>query len=423
MSLYIANLASLLQTSVSLMWRTLLAFLTINLLSVCAVARPDLAVSVAYNHYMAQNKSCLAMGMIFKSYGFGTITFVPTFFYNENTKEITPAFKQGEITQCLSEFSMVGLNVIYRPMIEQYRDPKPPVQNYQTPRTCEERRKAIAEHIGTPLKWRAALRVRPTATHQDIIFSEYFNWLETALFQKTFHVLVANELYQSTNLEARAWNDLLWRVRNTMKAIRPDSKILVGFDPGALADHHNFGNNEGRITMTAEQCAEFNHLLWSADFFGHSTYGAISKNNDDIPNNPLAAMFADIILHHLANLEKTKNCKIQENLKVKLLQRSIVAETGFAGDLKNSWAENAENFKKPSVRKAFITWFKDVSTYSKYISTNDIWKFTTLWTTGDYDFMGISGCSPLDDWSKAPATPHYNDIPELKIIQTLLGET
>jgi hypothetical protein len=397
----------------------LFVLIVVLLVGLSAQAGAKAALTLTNSHYKSLNNSCSAFASLAKEYGFEAIVLSPTFFYDRHANALISSFEEGVLGTCLNELTSLGMEVIYRPMFEsmeaKYASSK---SNFNSAGTCGERQAQVEQMHTNGQIWRAFLRIKPDSKMYQVLFREYLQWSAQAVESKFFRVVLTSEIFQSTNLEGAAWNQVLWNLRNDLNRLRPDTKNYIGVDPGALAPYHDMGAKEGQQKLSVDQCRNFQNLLWSADFFPLSVYGDLTLGKNKTVT-PLQNLIPTVIVHILENLSDGKRCPLPQSLKEKLYSKAIVSETGFGGDMRQSWNSKGSGFQNPRVRKAFLVWFKDLIAHAAQLRLEP-WKYVGIWNTGDFDFIGFGGCSSLADPNSLPAIPHYSKIPELSAVRDIL---
>jgi hypothetical protein len=383
-----------------------------------ALADTPAAIGLSMNrHHMSGGvAACKRFVARAAHYGFNVITVTPTFIYDEKTQESTPVLPQGLLEKCIDEVTARSIEVVYRPMME-----PPGFGDSEFPAgSCGARRNPH----GTGRiegKWRAFFRIKPDLKYMEIVFGDYLRWLSRlGRSVKTARVVLTSELLHSTTMEAAAWNDLLWNLKKEAKRLNPNVQFFIGFDPGVLASYHNGGNNEGRQPMSAEQCRDFHSLLWSADFYSYSAYGDLTAGKKDGKFHKALSELVPEGLNGIFNtFQVIKKCSIDPLLKRRYLNDGVIAETGFAGDLEASYKGRAGEFAKSNIRAAFVDWATDVVDFARKVQPTP-WRYTSFWNLGDFDFLGMDGCSSLGDPMKKPNEEDLEQVPELIRLREIL---
>jgi hypothetical protein len=370
--------------------------------------------------------------------GFTSVSMSPAFYMNKDGG-VRPASGAGELETCLDEAYALGFDIIYKPMIEAEHSSDSEKTSISNPKTMEE---VLLQAIeGNPeAPWRAKFEFSPTNDYKAKAIDPFVIWMESKLKSdpsfKTFRgsIVVATELHRSISEYPKAWNNLMWGLRTRLEAEGLRYQVEVGIDPTTFGKEL-WLPSELKTSFTKDSCADYQAMLWTADFFAPSAYGdymaggfvndpgkAVEKIYDHVTTSWIDSVRSRGCKLTQAIIDRYNNAEYKDRDKGRSTRRSWPGELGYGGSLKRSWSQfdtdppvyRSSDSSYPdklhkyeetifkSEQEAFVKnapiWFKGVIDSSRGSYRNTI----SIWITGRFDLFGFSDMPALGDLSSRP---------------------
>jgi hypothetical protein len=363
--------------------------------------------------------------------GFTSVSINPAFNMTPNggVKAVAEA---GELEACLDQAYALGFDIVYKPMIEAESLSNSVNTSITHPKTMEE--VLLRAVDGSPeAPWRAKFEFAPSPDYKAKAIDPFMNWIEAkkALDPafNTFRgsVVVATELHRSISEYPEQWNNLMWGLRSRLESEGLKWQIEVGIDP-TIFGKELWLPSELKTNFTKETCAQYQAMLWTADFFAPSSYGdylaggfetnpaqAVEKIYDHVTTSWVDSVRSRACKLTPAIIDRYKNADYKDRDKGRSTKRSWPGEIGYGGSLRRSYSQfdhdppvyRASDASYPQKLQKFEDtvfkseqddfvknapiWFKGVLDSSRDSYRNTI----NIWITGRFDLFGFSDMPAL----------------------------
>ncbi|CAK9249841.1 unnamed protein product [Sphagnum jensenii] len=370
--------------------------------------------------------------------GFTSVSMSPAF-YMTSGGGVRPASELGELESCLNRAYELGFDIVYKPMIEAESRANASNTSISHPKTMQE---VLLQAIdGSPeAPWRAKFEFSPTDDYKQKAIDPFMNWIESKRASdpsfKTFRgsIVVATELHRSVSEFPQAWNNLMWGLRSRLESEGLKYQIEIGIDP-TIFGKELWLPSELKTSFTRDSCAQYQAMLWTADFFAPSAYGdylaggftsnptqAVEKIYDHVTTSWIDSVRSRGCKLTQAIIDRYNNADYKDRDKGRSTRRSWPGEIGYGGSLKRSYSqfdtdppvyrssdssypEKLKEFEETTfkteqynfVRNTPI-WLKGVLDSSRGSYRNTI----NIWVTGRFDVFGFSDLPSLGDLDSKP---------------------